>query len=314
MRDTFIQTLSDAASTDPNIALIVGDLGFGVVDQFARELPEQFLNAGVAEQNMIGVAAGMAATGYRVFVYSIANFPTLRALEQIRNDVCYHRLDVTIVSVGAGVSYGTLGYTHHAVEDLAVMRVLPGMRVLCPADPIEARAAVDEALAFRGPTYVRLGKNGERTLHVSDDRPNLREPLQLREGQDVVLLATGAIAESCLKAAEQLQDSGISAAVLSWPTVKPLDHKWLQTADPRVPILTVEEHTRDGGFGSAVLEAANDLGLQLSITRLGLTSESISAIGSADYIRSAHGLDARSIASAARRAVAACTESKPGRS
>lgn len=305
MRDTFVQALFEAAQNDPDIALIVGDLGFGVVDDFARALPGQFLNAGVAEQNMIGVAAGMASTGYRVFVYSIANFPTLRALEQIRNDVCYHHLDVTIVSVGAGVAYGTLGYTHHAVEDISVMRSLPGMRVLCPSDPVEARAAVGEALRFRGPTYVRLGKNGERVLHLDDAPLALDRPLLLRRGDDIVFLAIGSIAEACLGASEQLRVEGISAAVYSCPTIKPMSSEWLRDTLPDVPLITVEEHTREGGFGSAVLEALNDLSLRRSVTRVGLTTTGMSTLGSADHIRSTRGLDAASIAGAARASIMA---------
>ncbi len=165
MRDAFVKKLTEKAADDPSIMLLVGDLGFGVVADFGETYPRQFLNCGVAEQSMVGIAAGMAAAGRRPFVYSIANFPTLRPLEQIRNDVCYHGLGVTIVSVGAGLAYGSLGYTHHAVEDISILRSLPGMRVFSPADAIECRAAVDEILATPGPAYLRLGKNKEPLMH-----------------------------------------------------------------------------------------------------------------------------------------------------
>lgn len=298
MRDAFIAELLDVARNDPSIMLVVGDLGFGVVDTFARELPWQFLNAGVAEQNMMGMAAGLASTGFTVFVYSIANFPTLRAVEQIRNDVCYHDLDVKVVSVGAGMSYGTLGYTHHAVEDITILRALPNIRVMCPADPHEARAAVGACLEHSGPAYVRLGKNGEPALHGS--RPqSLSVPLTLRAGNDVVLLGVGAVVGECLAAAELLSADGVSAQVVSCPTVKPLDAAWVAELSGRL-VVTVEEHTRPGGFGSTVLEVVNDCNAQVTVMRLGTRDDRMSEIGSGDYLRARHGLNGASIAEAVR--------------
>lgn len=300
MRDAFMAELLLAARRDPRIMLVVGDLGFGVVDTIANELPQQFLNAGVAEQNMLGMAAGLATCGYTVFVYSIANFPTLRAVEQIRNDVCYHNLDVKVVSVGAGVSYGTLGYTHHAVEDLAILRTFPHMRVLCPADPYEAQTAVHECLANRGPAYVRLGKNGEPVLHGS--RPGtLTRPIALREGTDVVLAGVGAVVAECLAAADLLAAEGVSAEVVSCPTVKPFDTAWVGDARESRLIVTVEEHTLHGGFGSVILEAANLLSAKVPVLRLGMREDRLSDIGSGRYLRSRHGLDGSAIACAVQR-------------
>lgn len=294
MRDAFVEQLLTAARQDPRIMLMVGDLGFGVVDSFARDLPSQFLNAGVAEQNMVGMAAGLASTGYKVFVYSIANFPTLRALEQIRNDVCYHGYDVNIVSVGAGLAYGTLGYTHHAIEDLSAMRALPGMRVLSPADPSEARLSLQFALESAGPTYIRLGKNGEPDL-ASVQSSKLGEPRVLRQGTDAVILVTGAIAGECLAAAHLLSDDGISATVASCPLVNPAPTEWLARLPNDVPVITVEEHVLNGGFGSAILEAMNDLSLQARVLRLGLSPDQLGAIGSQSYLRKLHGLGAQEI-------------------
>lgn len=295
MRDAFVSELLLAARRDPTIMLVVGDLGYGVVDGFADELPTQFLNAGVAEQNMVGVAAGLASCGYRVFVYSIANFPTLRALEQIRNDVCYHGLDVTIVSVGAGVSYGTLGYTHHAVEDISIMRVLPGMRVLCPADPLEARAAVHEVLNAPGPAYVRLGKNGEPTLR--DRMPeSLAQIHHLRRGGDALIIGVGAVVGECLIAADILQAKGIDVAVASCPAIAPMDSSWLDECGSSALIITVEEHRLPGGFGSAVLEEVAHRSSGIETLRLGLNDTKLSVIGSGSFLRQVHGLDAPSIA------------------
>jgi len=294
MRDAFMSELLTQARQDPMLMLLVGDLGFGVVEAFASELPEQFLNVGVAEQNMIGVAAGLASGGFKVFVYSIANFPTFRCLEQIRNDVCYHHLDVTIVSVGAGVSYGTLGYTHHAVEDISIMRSLPGIRILSPADPTEARMAVKEVLSKHGPSYIRLAKNGEPVLHASDTLKGLGEPLILREGKDITIIATGSVVAECLAAAELLEARGVAVEVVSCPTIKPLSQRWLSTLATK-RLLTVEEHTLAGGFGSAILEGLNELGYQVRLRRVGLRESQLSELGSAPYLRQVHGLSPASI-------------------
>lgn len=298
MRDAFIDELLAKARRDPDIFLAVGDLGYGVVDEFARHLPHQFLNAGVAEQNMVSTAAGLASTGYKVFVYSIANFPTLRALEQIRNDVCYHGCNVTIVSVGAGLAYGTLGYTHHAVEDISILRALPGLRIISPADAWEARAAVHESLRHHGPTYVRLGKSGESDLH-SQLPSMLSMPFRLREGRDLTIVGVGAIVNECLSAADILKANRIEATVISAPTLKPLDIGPLLEGAPGVPLVTVEEHVLDGGFGTAVLEAINLEGVSAPLKRLGLRNDRLSDIGSVDYLRRLHGLDASGIAESA---------------
>jgi transketolase len=231
MRNAFIAELTILAASDPRIMLIVGDLGYGVVDEFAKTMPEQFLNAGVAEQNMIGVAAGLASVGRKVFVYSIANFPTFRALEQIRNDICYHGLDVTVVAVGAGVAYGAHGYTHHAVEDISIMRALPDMTVLSPADPLEAKLVARFAVENSGPKYVRLGKNGESDLHTPDLlNSKLVSPLVVRQGADLTIASTGAIASECRMAAEILEESGIKTQVLTFPIIKPFPQEWVKTS------------------------------------------------------------------------------------
>lgn len=275
--------------------LLVGDLGFGVVDAFAAELPDQFLNVGVAEQSMVGTAAGLAMTGRRVFVYSIGNFPTLRCLEQIRNDVCLHHLDVTVVSVGAGVAYGSLGYSHHAVEDMAVMRSLPGMRVLSPADPVEARAAADLACASGGPLYVRLGKNGEPTLHQGV--VDVTAPILMRTGSDLTLLATGSILGRALSVADALDARGVSVRVLSCPTVKPISEEALATAALGTRgVVTLEEHSRAGGFGSAVLESLNADGGRTPVLVLGMPERPLHISGSQEYLRDLVGLSVEDLA------------------
>ena len=284
--------------------LVVGDLGYGVVDDFARTMPAQFLNAGVAEQNMVGVAAGLASAGRKVFVYSIANFPTFRALEQIRNDICYHGLDVTVVAVGAGVAYGTHGYTHHAVEDISIMRALPEMTVLSPADPLEARLAARFAVANSGPNYVRLGKNGERELHAKEILGStLTSPLVIRRGSDLIIAATGAIASECEIAAELLEKYGIQAQVLSFPIIKPFPQEWFGTVSAELPILTVEEHARDGGFGSALLESLSDCHKPHHVWRLSLKVEHLRTTSSQEALRVLHEIDSAAIATFVMRQV-----------
>lgn len=301
MRTAFIKELHALARGNGNISLLVGDLGYSVVEEFARDYPDRYLNAGVAEQNMTGVAAGLAlGGGYTVFTYSIANFSTMRCLEQIRNDICYHQADVKVVIVGGGVAYGTHGFTHFAVEDIAVMRAMPGMVVAIPADPVESIAITRLAAASRGPWYIRLGRNGETRLHKSDLadlRPGM--VLRLRHGSDGVVLATGPIASEALKAADA--DTRQSIAVFSVPFIKPLDQDALLSAVAGAKwVLAVEEHGPFGGLGSALAEALLDAGLHMPFMRLHFP-EFIPESGSQEYLRSRFGLDAAGIAAAVNR-------------
>lgn len=307
MRDAFVRKLTEVAADDPSVMLLVGDLGFGVVAAFGETYPRQFLNCGVAEQSMVGIAAGMAAAGRRPFVYSIANFPTLRPLEQIRNDVCYHGLGVTLVSVGAGLAYGSLGYTHHAVEDISILRSLPGMRVYSPADAMECRAAVEEILADPSPAYLRLGKNKEPLMHAEQPDLSTGAPLLLRDGTDVTVLVAGPIVTQALEVADQLDADGLSVRVLTCPVIKPLNADAVRdAASGTVGIVTLEEHTVMGGFGSAVLEAFAVRGWRTPILPLGLDDAATHIIGEQEWIRERAGLSTSnvrtSISSFTRRA------------
>lgn len=291
MRSAFISELTVLAREDPSIFLVVGDLGFSVVEDFAEEFPDRFLNAGVAEQTMIGVASGLAAVGYKVFVYSIGNFPTMRCLEQIRNDVCYHNRSVTVVAVGAGFSYGALGYTHHAIEDIAVMRALPRMSVLSPADPHEARALTRQAAHTGGPAYLRLGKNGEKNLHEQALTPRLAPAIVMADGSDVTILATGSILQVALDAREELLREGISARVISVPIIKPMERAVLDSAHGTRGIVTLEEHSLVGGLGSAVLELAARERSRIPIVPIGIGEEGLGKfVGSDRYLREMNGL------------------------
>lgn len=253
MRTAFIKSLLDCAAEDPRIWLLCGDLGYGVLEPFSQRFPDRFINVGVAEQNMIGVAAGLALTGRKVLCYSIGNFNTLRCYEQIRNDVCYHHCDVKIVSVGGGLAYGGHGYTHHAVEDLAAMRALPNMTVMAPGDPAEVAFLTRWMLAHAGPCYLRLGKAGEPQLHEAGTQFAPGAIVSLRAGRGLLLLTTGGMLATGLEVARDLAAVGIEGGVASCPFLKPLDETFLGVAAGAVPwLVTLEEHSRFGGLADAV--------------------------------------------------------------
>lgn len=297
MRTAFIETLFSLAKDDPRIILITGDLGFGVVTPFMEQLPSQFVNAGVAEQNMTGLAAGMALSGKIVFTYSIANFPVLRPLEQIRNDVCYHNANVRIVSVGGGMAYGSLGPSHHATEDIAIMRALPNMMVVAPGDPAETRLAVRALIDHQGPAYLRLGRAGEPKVHISEPDFRLGKAIIVRHGSDITLISTGGMLYDAVQAAEALNKEGISTRVLSMHTVKPLDtDAVLSAARETQAIFTLEEHSIIGGLGGAVAEVLLESGVRPRLfKRIGLNGKFSSIVGSQEYLRAQYGLDSAGI-------------------
>jgi len=297
MRTAFIQTLFELAQQDERIMLIVGDVGFGVVTRFMEELPKQFVNAGVAEQNMTGIATGMALSGKIVFTYSIANFPVMRCLEQIRNDVCYHQANVKIVAVGGGMAYGSLGISHHATEDLAIMRAMPNLTIVAPGDPVEARLATRAIVEHTGPCYLRLGRDGEPKMHESDIAFRLGQAITVREGRDLTLIATGSGLSDVVQAAEVLASEGVSSRVLSMHTIKPLDIEAILKAARETPtIFTVEEHSVIGGLGGAVAEVLMESDLHhVCFKRIGVGDTFTSTVGDQTYLRAQYGLGVQGI-------------------
>jgi transketolase len=286
MRTTFIETLVDLAGREPRLHLLTADLGYSVLEKFRDAYPTRYTNVGVAEQNLIGIAAGMALCGKVVFVYSIANFPTLRCFEQIRNDVCYHQANVKVVAVGGGLAYGAQGYTHHGVEDLAVLRALPGMTVVAPGDPVETRLATQALAAHPGPGYLRLGKASEPRVHQDDPFFQLGKAIVLREGRQATLISTGAMLQESVRAAEVLAGRGLSVGVLSMPTVKPLDTAAvLEVARRTGVVVTVEEHSVTGGLGSAAADVLAEAGCFCVFRKFGLPDEVPHAIGSQSHLR-----------------------------
>ncbi|MBF8267521.1 MAG: transketolase subunit [Dehalococcoidia bacterium] len=297
MRTAFIRALEEVAGEDDRVMLVVGDLGFGVVEPFAQRFPLRYLNAGVAEQNMTGIAAGMALSGNVVFTYSIGNFPTMRCLEQVRNDVCYHRANVKIVAVGGGFVYGSLGMTHHATEDIAIMRALPNMTVIAPGDPVEAAAATRAVVHWPGPCYLRLGRAGEPVVHPSTIDFRIGKAIKVRDGEDLTLISTGGMLAAAVEVAGQLLERGVRTRVLSMHTVKPLDTEAvLAAARETGAIATIEEHSILGGLGSAVAEVLAECDeRKVPFTRIGLESAFAPTAGDQAYLRKTFGLSREAV-------------------
>ena len=298
MRDTFVRTLIGLAKEDKNIELITGDLGFGVLKPYWEQLPDQFTNAGIAEQNMTTVAAGMALEGKTVFTYSIGNFPTLRCLEQIRNDCAYHKANVKVVCVGGGFVYGSLGMSHQATEDLAILRALPDVVVMAPGDLMEAEEATKAIAKYPGTCYLRLGRGGEKRIHDHIDNFRIGKAIRVKEGRDIAIFSTGAIFEEVEGAYDILTKKGFSPAVYTFPTVKPIDVEQIrECAEQFDYIVTCEEHNIVGGFGSAVAEVMAEMkSRKASLIRIGMNDQYAVLVGNQKYLREKYGMSAEKIA------------------
>jgi len=306
MRDVFIQRLTELAESNPRLLLVTGDLGFNVLNAFAERFPRQYLNAGVAEQNMTGLATGLAMEGRVVFTYSIANFPTLRCLEQIRNDACYHAANVKVVAIGGGFSYGPLGVSHHATEDLSILRSLPELTLVAPGDDWEAAEATSALVATPGTCYLRLDRSSAPATNRPDEQFQLGRARVIREGEDMTLMAVGGILGIALEAAERLAGEGIECRVISMHTVKPLDRETIFAACRETGgMVTIEEHTIDGGLGGAVAEVCLDAGVfPKTFHRIGLRAGFSSIVGDQDFLRRQYGMDAQAIIAAVRKVLA----------
>jgi transketolase len=306
VRDAFVRELTAIAAERPEVMLLTADLGFGVLEEFARRFPKQFLNVGVAEQNMTAVATGLALEGAIVFTYSLGNFPTLRCLEQIRNDACYHGANVKIVTVGGGMSYGAVGASHHATEDLAILRALPGTTVIAPGDLWETAEATRAIVDRPGVAYLRLDKSFSAPSHREEDLFELGRARKIVDGTAATLIATGGILGEAVKASAMLRARGIAVRVLSMHSVKPLDHAAIAAAARETGgIVTIEEHTVDGGLGGAVAESLLEGGaIPGFFARIGLKSCFSSVVGSQRYLRSVYGMDAEAIVDAVAARIA----------
>lgn len=296
MRNHLINKITELAEEDKNIILITGDLGFGVLDSFQKKYPKRFINAGIAEQNMAAIAAGLALEGNKVFIYSIGNFPTLRCIEQIRNDICYHNANVKILAVGSGFAYGTLGMTHHATEDLAIMRALPNMKVFTPCDSISAEAIAQDICKINGPCYVRLERGGEPEIFSKNEKFEIGKLKEIRKGYDIAVITIGTVINEAIKAADILREQNNYISVYSVYSLKPIDKEQiLEIAKKYKYIITVEEHQIIGGLGSTIAEIIAENNMITKIIRLGLNDEFTSVVGTQEYLREVYKINYKNI-------------------
>lgn len=295
MRDTFIKTLTAMAAEDEDIFLLTADLGFKIFDEFREKHGKRFINLGVAEANMIGVGAGLALSGKNVYCYSIAPFLVMRPFEQIRVDVCYHNLPVTLVGSGGGITYSMEGITHHAIEDIAVLRALPNMTVVCPGDRHEVEAIARLSARHEGPMYIRLPKTSPEAY---DCAPKLEigKAERVREGSDTVIITTGNMLGNSVKAAEKLSQQGVETGVVSMHTVKPLDTNTIRKImDETKNIFVAEEHSRIGGLGSAIADIIATNGYNGKYGIISLPDSYCKSIGSHECLRQKYQLNPEQI-------------------
>lgn len=296
MRIAFTKTLYELAKNNDQIILLTGDLGFSVFEKYIEELPKQYLNMGVSEQNMTGVAAGMAVEGRIPLIYSIIPFTTMRNFEQVRNDICYQNLNVKIIGVGAGFSYGPYGHTHHAIEDIGILRTLANLVILCPGDPIETGLATKAMLKHIGPVYLRLGKAGEPNVHKTIPNLEIGKGLIVNDGKDITIIGTSTLLYRAWEVTNKLKEKGVSSRLISMPTIKPLDSKIVvESAKKTQAIFTLEEHSIIGGLGSAVAEIIAENKLPVIFKRIGVPDRFTKVIGNQEYMRKVNGLSVEQI-------------------
>jgi transketolase len=298
MRFTFVNTLVEIAKKDRDVIVLLGDLGYGMFDPFFNELPEQIINVGIAEQSMTGLAAGLALEGKKVFTYGTCNFPTMRCLEQIRNDCAYQKANVKIVSANCGLAFKAHGMSHYATEDLAVMRALPNVTVVAPADPVESELLTEAIYKQQGTCYLRLGKGAEPTIYKEKiNNYVLGKAIKIIEGKKIVFFSTGSITHEVLKAIELLNTKDIYPALFSFPTVKPIDKKLIIECSKQYDfIISVEEHNIIGGFGSAIAEVLAEIpNCHATLKRFGLEDVYPEIVGTQEYLLNIYGISAEKI-------------------
>jgi transketolase len=297
MRNQFAKTITELAATDQRIVLLSGDIGNRLFNNYKEVAPNRFYNCGVAEANMMSMAAGLALTGMKPVVYTITPFLTTRCLEQIKIDVCYHNLPVVIVGTGSGLSYANLGATHHSCEDIAIMRAMPNMTVVCAADVVEVEYALKAAMDLKTPVYIRIGKKNEPLIHTKKPVFKIGKAIKMKEGKDLCIISTGNMLHPAMEVSTMLSENNYAAQVMSMHTVKPLDEEFLtECFDTFQLVVTLEEHNLVGGFGSAVSEWVVDSSHNgTRLLRIGLPDQFIHKAGEQANARKKHGIDANSI-------------------
>ena len=305
MRKAFNKELLEIAKKDPRVFMILADIGYGEIEDFANTFPDRFINCGVAEQNMTGVACGVAMEGNIAITYSIANFPTLRCLEQVRNDVCYHNANVKIIIIGGGMAYGELGISHHSTEDIAIMRSLPNMVVLAPCDIPETVALTKAMMEYEGPVYFRCGYKGEPDIHNGPIEAKIGGSAQIRDGKDVTVFFAGTVGINAKKAVEQLAAEGIDCRLVSLYSIKPIDKEAIiRAAEETGGIVVLEEHNIDGGVGSAVAEVLMDSGKgNVPFKRLAMPDVNATKVGCQAWMREQYGLGVSDVINAVKNMV-----------
>ncbi len=311
MRIAFVDKLFEMAKKDKRIILLTGDLGFSVFEKYIEELPNQYLNMGVAEQNMAGVAAGMAMEGRIPVIYSIVPFTTMRNFEQIRNDICYQNLNVKIVGVGAGFSYGPYAHTHHGLEDIGILRTLANLTILCPGDPIEVALATKAMLNHIGPAYLRLGKAGEPNIHRIIPSFKIGKGILIEDGKDLTIIGTSTFLQRAWEVVSSLKEKGLSVRLISMHTIKPLDTQIILDSARKTPaVFTLEEHSIIGGLGSAVAEVLAENRANVIFKKIGVPDRFTKVIGSQEYMRTANGLSVEQVIETILKSINTSQENK----
>lgn len=308
MRATFVNTLSEMARRDPKIMCVIGDTGFSVFEDFEREFGERFVNVGIAEQNFVGFGAGLAAMGMKPYIYNVASFMVYRAFEQIELDIAYQENPVVLVGVGGGHAYGTAGPTHHGYFDMALMRELPNMTVTCPADPTEMRELMLQSQHYEKPMYIRIGRSVDPVIYEKPIQLKIGKAIPIREGTDAVLFACGVAVKDAMAACDALEREGISVALYSMHTIKPIDEELIISCMQKYPfIFTLEEHSINGGLGSAVgdvilshIEAGRP-----RLVKMGCHDMFAPVTGTRDYLNGLYGIDIKGIVNSMKEAIGA---------
>ena len=297
MRTAFIEKLTDLAKKRKDIYLLTADTGYTVFEQFKEMFPDRYLNIGISEANMIGVASGLALSGKVVFVYAIVPFVTMRCFEQIRIDLCYQKLPVKIIGVGGGLCYGQAGATHHAIEDIGVMCCLPNMTVICPGDPVETRCCVEDSMDLKGPCYIRINKKGDPLLH--DDLFKWRgigNGIILKKGSNPVIIATGNMLNTSVAVCEILSEKGLRPTVVSMHTIKPMDRELIKgLTRERTLLVSIEEHSTYGGLGMQIANVIVEENLPAKLIKFAIDDCFVNVVGDQEYLREKYGLGAYQI-------------------
>lgn len=291
MRSAYLETLYKLAEKDPRVYAIISDNGAIVYDEFRAAFPDRLLNAGIAEANMVGMAAGLAERGKIPFAYTIGAFLAYRAYEFILNDVCLQNKNVKMVGIGEGVSYSLLGSSHHTLYDIAVLRPIPNLTILSPSSPLEVKNAVNAAYEMEGPVYIRLGTNREKEIYHSDYKYILGKGIELKNGNDITIISTGSIVSDALEVAEKLDERNVNTRVINIHTIKPFDRDIvIKAAKETKMICTIEEHSIIGGLGSAVAETLAEDGCNNILLRFGFKDSFAIGYGKHDEVKQMNGL------------------------